>query len=108
MRSISEARPAFSHRLVSRQDGQFTITDRGRLAHELVRKEKTLINLGNPKISYAMSPEMVDTYSQRVNKLGELLYLPEDPIQRKKRIARYERRLASSGFPYWREINGSR
>ena len=108
MRAISEARSAFSQRLVSRQDGQFTLTDKGRLAHELVQKDKALRNLGNPKIPYAMSPEMVDTYSQRVNTLGELLDLPEEPIQRKKRIAKYKRRIANSGFPYWREIKESR
>ncbi len=108
MTAISETRPGFSQQLVSRRNGQATLTDKGMLAHELVRKEQTLKNSGNPGISYAMSPEMVDTYSQRVNELGELLDLPEDSIQRRKRIARYERRLANLGFPYWREINGSR
>ncbi len=63
MTAISETRPGFNQRLVSRRNGQATLTDKGMLAHELVpkfREDTAMIDHKKIGTHGPLTTEMID------------------------------------------------
>lgn len=91
-----------SRTLAVRTNGVFSPTDRGHLAHELVRIHRALKNNSDPKITFAMNEELTHRYIQRREELCGLLGLPPDDKVREKVIQGFNGYLVRVGLPHYR------
>lgn len=91
-----------SRALVVRTNGVFSPTDRGHLAHELIRVHRTLRNCTNPKKTFAMSEDLKQKHIARREELCGLLGLLSDEKVREKQIQGFDGYLRRVGFPYYR------
>jgi len=97
-----------SRTLALRTNGVFSPTERGHLAHELVRLHRTLKNNSNPEITFSMREELAERYRQRREELCGLLGLPPDEKAREKVIQGFDGYLTRVGLPYHRvNLNSS-
>ncbi len=82
--------------------GRFNLTEKGQLIHELIRLDIGLRNNFDPSIAYAMSSEMVERDSLRVNELSVALGFPLDTKKRSKKLNGYSLKFKQIGQPHWR------
>lgn len=91
-----------SRTLALRTNGVFSLTDRGHLAHELVRIHRILKSLADPKKTLAMSEDLKQKHFARREELCDLLELPSDRRIREKTIQGFDGYLIRVGLPYYR------
>lgn len=91
-----------SKALAVRFNGVFSPTDKGHLAHELVRIHKVLRNVEDPKAQFSMRPDLVQSYKSREEELCSQLGLPSDKKKREKIIKGYNGYLCRVGLPYYK------
>lgn len=91
-----------SKALAVRFNGVYSPTDRGHLAHELVRIHTTLKNNEKPGVLFFMSEEIVRTQRSRKEELCAQLGLPADEKAREKAIQGFNGYLTKVGFPYYK------
>jgi hypothetical protein len=88
--------------LAVRFNGVFSPTDRGHLAHELVRIDSALKKDADPKIEFSISDKMRQGYLERKEELCGLLGVPSEGTARERTINGYNGYLAKVGLPYYR------
>lgn len=96
-----------SKTLAVRFNGRFSPTDRGHLAHELVRVDRVLSTLAKASIKgstiqFNMSEEMAREHGERRERLCRQLGLSPDEKKRRKSIRGFDRKLMQAGFPYYK------
>jgi hypothetical protein len=91
-----------SKALAVRFNGVFSPTDRGHLAHELVRTHKVLESIADPKQEVSFSEEMTKKLHDRREELCDMLGLPSEEKIRERTIQRFSRRLDKVGLPYYK------
>ena len=100
--------PISSRTLIFSTNGNRLLTERGHLAHELVRLHRTLKNNSNPEIMFSMRGDLAEGYRQRKEELCGLLGLPSDEKAREKAIQGFDGYLTRVGLPYHRVNPDSR
>lgn len=77
------------------------LTEAGIKGHQLVRTDHVLKNNADPEVSFAMSPPLVEQYTQSREQLIEDLGISQKPRIQERRIAQIKEELMQEGFPYW-------
>lgn len=92
----------FPRTLALRTNGTFSLTERGHLAHELVRIYRMLKSDADPGVEFAMSEEQRQKSLARKEELCLLIGLPQDEKTRERTIWGFDGRLKQMDIPYYR------
>ena len=88
--------------LAVRFNGVFCPTERGHLAHELIRVHATLKKNADLKVLFSMTGEQVRVHELRKGELCRKLGLSTDEETREKTIQGFNGWLTRYGFPYYK------
>jgi hypothetical protein len=99
---IFHLRPKPRPELAVRANGDFSLTKKGRLAHELVVVDMTLKNNADPQVEFSMNN--VHEFEVRKENLCKVLGISNDEKSREIEIQEYSVYLKRIGFPHYKVI----
>lgn len=94
-----------SNKLAIRTNGVFSPTEKGHLAHDLIRINMVLKNNSEPQAStFSMSDDYASQLLEEREQLCIKLGLPSDEKKRENKINEFKDYLEKVGLPYYKKL----